>query len=354
MSNILKSAIVLGILIVWMISGSIESEQSVESSASGGDPVPDDMLISLSNAQPFRPPTRIRGQTEAKRAVSVIARTSGPVASIAVKSGDYVREGQLMCTISAEEREADLREAAAALESSQVDLRGISELAGQGLSSALEVKRAEAQSKAAQARFDRVSLQLAHTEIRAPFAGFVEEMQAEVGALLGNGQACAFLIDLNPLIVRGALPEAELGRIVVGLPVDVKLASGLRAQGAISHVARSGDESTRTFVVEAEIPNPQYRISAGLTADLTIRGEPINAHLIPASALVLSDAGALSIRTLDESDIVETWPIRILEQDSEGIWVVGLPRQAKVITRGQNYVSDGVVSSWRTEEKSGG
>ena len=64
------------------------------------------------------------------------------------------------------------------------------------------------------------------------------------------------------------------------------------------------------------------------------------AHLLPQSVLTLNDDGVLGVSTVTEN-AVKFMPVTIVSDTREGVWVLGLPASADVITVGQEYVVDG-------------
>ncbi len=106
-------------------------------------------------------------------------------------------------------------------------------------------------------------------------------------------------------------------------------------------MARTADPATRTFRVEVSVPNPDLSIRDGMSVDILIQGRPTRAHLIPASALVLDDTGALGVRVVDDDGVVGFAPVRVIRDTPEGYWVSGLPDRSTLIVVGQAFVTAG-------------
>jgi multidrug efflux system membrane fusion protein len=110
----------------------------------------------------------------------------------------------------------------------------------------------------------------------------------------------------------------------------------------VTFLSRSADERTRTFEVEITVPNPDYEIRDGQTADIMIRTEGTPAHLLPTSAMTLNDDGQLGVRVVDEDNVVQFVPVRMIRDTANGVLLAGLPEVADVITVGQEFVTEGV------------
>ncbi len=77
-----------------------------------------------------------------------------------------------------------------------------------------------------------------------------------------------------------------------------------------------------------------------MTAELKIDLPPEIAHKIPQNALTLDDDGRLGVRLADDGKALFV-PTRIIAEETDGVWVAGLPETASVIVVGQEFVQDG-------------
>jgi multidrug efflux system membrane fusion protein len=102
--------------------------------------------------------------------------------------------------------------------------------------------------------------------------------------------------------------------------------------------------------VEIEVPNPDLSIRDGQTAEILIAADGAKAHLLPQSALTLNDDGALGVRTIDDNAIVSFFPVELMRDTADGVWVTGLEDTANVIVVGQEYVIAGVQVAPTFEE----
>lgn len=137
---------------------------------------------------------------------------------------------------------------------------------------------AEAQVEQAKAVLDMARVTLAHSEVRAPFAGTVGAVHVREGELVAPGQSLVTLGDLNTLRVETTdLDEIDVGRVAVGQRVGVtfdalseRVFSGRVTR--ISPMARSGAGGVNyTAVVELDEIDPA--ILWGMTAFVDIEVE---------------------------------------------------------------------------------
>ena len=117
--------------------------------------------------------------------------------------------------------------------------------------------------------------------------------------------------------------------------------SGSTHTGIIRFISPVADPRTRTYRVELEIDNSDYRIRDGITAEIDFPLGKTRAHLVSPSVLTLNDAGVVGVRTVDESDTVRFKPVDILADETKGVWVGGLPERVRLIVVGQEFVVEG-------------
>ena len=101
------------------------------------------------------------------------------------------------------------------------------------------------------------------------------------------------------------------------------------------------DPETRTFRVELEVPNEGYKLRSGVTAEITFKTNSVEAHFLSPAYLTLNDSGVLGLRAVDAENMVKFYPVRILADTPDGIWVQGLPETVRLIVVGQDFVRDG-------------
>ena len=235
--------------------------------------------------------------------------------------------------------QAAVRGAEAAVVSANAGLKS----AASGLESvAAGIQAAKAGVEGARAAVAAAAKEIDRLAIVAPFAGLLETDTAELGSLLQPGDLCATVMQLNPIMLVGFVPETEVTRVELGAAAQAELVSGNRVSGSVVFLSRAADPTTRTFRVEIEVPNPDLALRDGQTAEIVIAAEGKHAHLLPQSALTLDDTGALGVRLVTEQDRAQFHPVTLLRDTPAGVWLDGLPERANVIIIGQEYVGDGV------------
>jgi multidrug efflux system membrane fusion protein len=282
----------------------------------------------------------VRGRTEALHSVDVKAQVDGVVQALHFKEGDFVKSGQVLCELQVNDRAAKLDQARAQVAETEQKYKANIALAKDGYLARTLLAESATALDAARASERAAELDLANTQIRAPFDGRVDNRYVNAGDLLHNGDKCALLIAPEPFLAIGMVSEHDVGSIKPGDPASATLVTGENVQGQVRFVANSADTATRTFRIEIELPNPNGNLRDGVSADIRIPVRNVEATKISPGILVLSDSGVIGVRTV-ENGIVRFNPVQIVSDSPEGMWVTGLSNAVEVITVGQEFVSEG-------------
>lgn len=166
--------------------------------------------------------------------------------------------------------------------------------------------REDAAAAVATARSKRAALGLARkrlndTTVTSPISGVVSERKIALGELVKAGTPVYTVVVSDPLKLRGDVPERYAGEVKPDMDVTVSLdALGLEATGKISRVGPSVASSSRTFRVEALVPNPDGKLKPGLFARARVTiGNDETVLAVPETA-VSALAGVTKVFVLED------------------------------------------------------
>jgi multidrug efflux system membrane fusion protein len=141
--------------------------------------------------------------------------------------------------------------------------------------------------------------------------------------------------------VIGSVAEQHASGLEEGAPGQAKLATGQKVSGTLRYIAPVADQATRTFTIELLVDNPEGRLPAGVTAEIELPVGTVLAHRVSPALLTLNDTGDLGIKLVGDGGRVEFYPAEVARSSAEGIWLMGLPDPARIITVGQGFVTPG-------------
>jgi membrane fusion protein, multidrug efflux system len=332
---------------LWMLTGLGGSSGSSGGPPSKGPDVERGPVIRVSvresRARPVTREITISGRTEPNRRVELRAETDGRVIALGADRGGAVSAGDTIVTLDLRDRNARLAEAEALVEQRELEHRAVQQLEGRQLASQAQIAEAYARLVGARAVLEQIGLDIERTSVAAPFDGVVQERYVELGDFVSIGDRIAALVDTNPLVVVGDVSEREVGELEAGSIGSARLLSGETVQGRVRYLASVAEQSTRTFRIELEIPNPERTLRAGMTTEMRLATGEVDGHFLSSALLTLDDHGTVGIKAVDRGGMVVFHPVNVIGSNSEGIWVSGLPERLRVISVGQGFVQPGQI-----------
>lgn len=286
--------IIVGLLLAALIGWNVMGQIMGRKFAASMKPPPQTVSTMKVTSQSWQPEQASVGSLRAVRGADLAFDVSGIVTRVNVKSGDEVRQGQLLVELNADEIIAARRqlEANSALLKTTLE-RARQQLAYKGISQA-EFDSAAASLKAAQAGIAQQNALIGKRQLRAPFDGRIGIVTLTPGSYLNAGTSVATLQHLDPVFVDFNVPQRSLGELRIGQKVSIT-AEGLRDQrfeGTVTAVSPKIDPSTRNVQVEASFANPQQLLRPGMFANVALQvGNEQRYLTLPQGAVTFNPYG---------------------------------------------------------------
>ena len=344
----LVASVVIGVALVWILSGVVAQETDLikpsiaDVNQRGSDQVMPAVKVrgQRSLALPKARILNLNGRTEVKHIIAVQSETTGRVVYREVEDGESVVAGRALCKLEINDREDRVKSAQAAVKLNELRFESVSKLRASDYEREIALVETEANLVAAKHNLTAAQLDLRNTTIRAPVAGFVERVNANVGDYFVPGSLCATLLDLDPIYLVANVAENHVDQVELGTGISAELATGQTLEGTLSFISKQSDAISRTFRLEITVPNPDYRYRSGVTAEIKLPLKAVPSHVVSSAMLVLNDDGKLGVNTVSGNTVLFR-EVEIVSEDLEGLWITGLPESAVLITVGQDLVSDG-------------
>lgn len=297
--------------------------------------------VTSSQAQEITREAEVNSRTAPVRSVRVRAETSGRVIEVVTRRGAKIKKGGIIARLALNERKAQLRQANAVLQQRRLQNEAAQRLREGDYMTEVELAQAKANYEIALADVERIQQDINHTVIRAPFSGVLESRDVEVGDYVKVGDEIGYIIEQDPFIVRGSVSEDVIGYLEIGQPGSVTLINNEVKEGVVRYIAGEADKQTRTYTVELLVANPDGRLIAGTSALMRLPLETVKAHELEPATLTLNKDGKFGIKSVDSDDRVRFYEAKIVRNKDEMVWLAGLPDDIRVITIGQDYVTEG-------------
>jgi membrane fusion protein, multidrug efflux system len=311
---------------------------------------PYEVQVEAAKAQLAASKAKLEKATSSKIIPVSKAKLDLDLAQLTLDQIEERRERSLLARNAASRDDFDKAEAQRKKSSAQVESDQAS-LAQAEADFRIDVENAKAEVARAEAALDYAQINLGYCEMFAPIDGRIGELKVKLGNLVGDNGSTE-LVNLQQLDPMGLdlLPAAR----------NLPIATALQEQGGIdvnvfvegerphTHVGRTifvdnkVDSQTGTFLVRAEVRNPEGSILPGqyIKANLTI-GKYVDAIVVPEQAVLAGQEGP-HVFIVDASKKVASVKVKPVD-DYQGLRVLesGLEAGQRVIVDGIQLVRPG-------------
>ena len=187
-----------------------------------------------------------------------------------------------------------------------------------------EIAAAAANVAAAKAQIKVIETELADANIRAPFAGYVTQTYATIGAIVtptttasatASATSSSILALSSGLEVEIDILEANIGQIQMGQPVEI-VAEAFPNQIYTGQVQRISPEAiiennVTTFQVVVELLTGTEQLRSGMTVDATFIGEILTDALMVPTVAIATQEGQLGVQMPDSDGNANFQPVTV-------------------------------------------
>lgn len=330
-------AIIL-LAVVWVASGML-TKPEVTPDETAKNILPS-VAVKNSQAVTVARKLTLNGDIKPNQQISVRARTDGMLETL-VKSGTRVNKGDVLAQLSLDDREVQKAQANAQVKTVQSEYNATTELVNKGLASSAQLQAIKAQLEAARAQLRRITFDIENTTLTAPVTGVVNQRFIEQGAYVSPGEPVLEIVDNNPLLAIINVQQSQVHRLNVGMSAQIRIIGGEVRQGTVAFVAPLANPQTRTFRVEVTVPNSDQPLPSGMSAEVTIETNKVEAHKISAAHLKVDAAGQMGVLTLDNDNTVQFKQVTVERADVDALWISGIGNEARLVVISHGSLSAG-------------
>jgi multidrug efflux system membrane fusion protein len=306
------------------------------------------------------------GIVEASSTVEVVPQVTGVIEAVHFAEGDFVEAGALLFSIDTRPysatlavARADAQRNAALLEQARAEAARAEALHREGLTSAQELQRLQADAHALEAtrsadraRIEGARLDVQYATVRAPVAGRTGALLKKAGNLVRANDPNPLVVirALSPVYVRFPVSEQRLGEVRAGLDSG-QLAVRATPRGAadtcngtVSFLDNSVDPSTGTIALKAIFDNRDQRLWPGQFVDVVLElGRDERAVVAPEAAVQRGQEGSY-VYALDGEARVSYRRVEVARTlGARAVIASGLEVGERVVTDGQIRLKDGAT-----------
>ena len=289
------------------------------------------------------------GMVEADKSINLYTTASGTVKKIYVKNGHSVKKGQLLLSLDTDIMMSSLAELQTGLELAKTVFEKQQRLwMDQQIGSEIQYLQAKNNYDGLVQKVKTLKEQIELSEIRAPFAGSIDNIFAKEGQLSGPQMPAIRLVNTSGVYVKADVPESYANRVHVGTPASVAFTSmDYEVAAEVLQVGQFIQEGNRTFSINVSLPEangvkPNQMVHVALQ---DYRND--EALTVPASLVQQDVEGNDFIYTLKNIEgtnryqVVKTWVTTGLTFEDQTEIVSGLEAGMLVVEKGSRSVRTG-------------
>lgn len=248
--------------------------------------------VLASNFQHFVEST---GRLEAENNVFVSPQMGGAITKIFVKVGDFVTKGQKIATLDNSILRNSIQEVQLQLETAKTIFERQKNLWDQKIGTEVQYIQAKSSVESLERRIVTLRSQDGMNVVLSPISGVVDEVRLKEGEIAAPGLGILRVVNLNDLKVVANISDTYAGTISKGNLISIKFPDlNKEIKTVISYVSQTINPASRTFTVEAKVPNIDKSLKPNLLAIVSINDQSKGgAIVIPQNLVQNTEQGAI-------------------------------------------------------------
>lgn len=233
------------------------------------------------------------GTVLANQEVNLVSEVARKVTAVYSREGSYVKKGALLfklddADLQARKKKLVLQEKLALLEEKRFRELLATESANQQ-----EYDQVLTNLEVLQSEIEALDVELAKTEIRAPFSGKIGLNKIDVGAYVTPSTSLSYIEDVSQVKIVFTVPEKYVADIKQGQQILFTTESSPSPFiGVIVATESKTDLNTRSLLVQAKSKNLDGKLVPGTSAKVIVKLHQIqDGILIPTEALIPTPEG---------------------------------------------------------------
>ncbi|MBW7923042.1 MAG: efflux RND transporter periplasmic adaptor subunit [Rubellimicrobium sp.] len=282
------------------------------------------------------------GEGAPARSVTVTATSAGMLTEVLVRPGQRVAAGDVIARFDAEAETIDRDRAGLAADNAAATLRRTRDLAQSNVVAGSALSDAELADSNARLALRTAELALDRRTVTSPIAGTVGLIQVTPGNHVAAQAAITTVDDTASILVDFWVPERYATQLAPGMEVDVSAIAlpGQVFRGRVTVIDSRIDATSRTLLVQADIPNGDGALRAGMSLAVTLAFPGETYPAVNPLAILWSGEGSYVWKVADGH--ATRVMAEIVQRNSDGVLVrADLAPGDAIITEGLLQLSEG-------------
>ena len=278
-----------------------------------------------------------------KNIISLTAESDGNIVNIFFEDGEYVEQGALLVQLDDLKESALLESAESQLLLSELEYERVKDLAMRNTISKQELDSLYYTFLISKSDYKAALIDQDKRKITAPFSGYLNAKELNVGDYMEAGKSIVELIDTDNLMVSYLIPSHYRNKVMIGQNISISIASDGVVEssfGNVTFISPIADLATHTLNVQASIGNNTIFSPGQFVRIEQILSNESEVILVPEHSIVILDGDYHIYRFVDnKANLVQV----TLGRRKDGFVQIlsGLNIDDIVIIAGQHRLADG-------------
>jgi RND family efflux transporter MFP subunit len=282
------------------------------------------------------------GEGTAAKSVTVASPAGGTLAEVLVRPGQVVEAGAVIARLDAAEEQIAYDRAKLAADDANATLTRTQGLANTNVVATTTLTAAQLAADTANLELRNAEVALSRRTISSPIAGTVGLIRVTPGNYVAAQTTVTTIDDTSSVLVDFWVPERYAAAIALGAEVGVTAVAlpGQTFAGEVSAIDNRIDTASRTLQVQAEIPNDDGTLRAGMSLTVSLRFPGEQFPTVNPLAILWSADGSYVWQYVDGK--AQKTMAEIIQRNSDGVLVrADLQPGDAIITEGILQLTEG-------------
>ena len=235
---------------------------------------------------------KTNGKAEAYQKTQIFTERSGTIETINIQNNQNIPEGELILSLDKDDILLDIKRTKLNLKKAKKEYEAWKKLGENTNDEQLQLRTGLIEH---QISLEKLRLDIDKTEIRAPFSGFVSDLETSKGEKISAGSNVCSIFNLERVRVKADILESEINRVSLNNKAIILFPAIPNEiySGKIKSISPYIDEESSTCEIEIIIPN-DGKIKDGMFAEVKVAAEKYpNRIIIHKDALLVRDGKKL-------------------------------------------------------------
>ncbi len=280
------------------------------------------------------------GTLEGVEQASIVSKIAERITDIKVQVNSYVKKGDVLIQLDRSGATSNFLQAQANFENTSKNYDRMKALYNDGAISQQQLDQVQTAYDVAKANFDASK---STVDLESPINGMVTDLNVNVGDWVTPGMQLATVANIQQMIIKFYVTEAEVANINVNETVSIysEFNKEKKVTGRISEISRSASSDARSFQVKAKFNNTKngwYKPGMFVNVDVTLASQK-DVIIIPTEAVVYANDKNIVFKVVNKMAIPVDVKVGLSNENVTEI-TDGLKEGETIVTEGMNNLSD--------------